>query len=144
MKIGNNTNRTALVTGANSGIGFETAYQLAESGYKKVILLCRTTEKGENARKQLIERGAKDVFDVVAGLPKWNGFYPHIHRLARCVSNPAVDPTAARVVGCRHQRSPVAVAGRQRSKMMTGDFHVDGRVIEIGRRRCCQPGPLGD
>lgn len=57
---------TALVTGANSGIGFETAYQLASSGYDKVILACRTLEKGEIARKLLIERGCKDVFEVLA------------------------------------------------------------------------------
>ena len=57
---------TALVTGANSGIGFETACQLASSGYDKVILACRTLKKGEIARKLLIERGCKDVFEVLA------------------------------------------------------------------------------
>jgi len=57
---------TALVTGANSGIGFETAYQLESAGYSKVILACRTLEKGEAARKLLIERGSKDVFETVA------------------------------------------------------------------------------
>ena len=61
-----NNGKTVLVTGANSGIGFETAYQLAEVGFKKVILGCRTVEKGEAARKQLIERSGKDVFDVIA------------------------------------------------------------------------------
>lgn len=62
----NNVTKTALVTGANSGIGFETAYQLASSGYDKVILACRTLEKGETASKLLIERGCKDVFEVLA------------------------------------------------------------------------------
>ena len=56
----------ALVTGANSGIGFETAYQLASAGYGKVILACRTIEKGEAARKLLVERGSKDVFEALA------------------------------------------------------------------------------
>lgn len=57
---------TALITGANSGIGFETAYQLVAAGYAKVILACRTIEKGEAARAHLIERGSKDVFETLA------------------------------------------------------------------------------
>ena len=57
---------TALVTGANSGIGFETAFQLASAGYGKVILACRSLEKGEVARKLLVERGSKDVFETLA------------------------------------------------------------------------------
>ena len=57
---------TALVTGANSGIGFETVYQLASTGFSKVILACRTLEKGEEARKLLIERGSKDIFETLA------------------------------------------------------------------------------
>ncbi len=60
------TKGIALVTGANSGIGFETAFQLASAGYSKVILGCRSHEKGEVARKLLIERGAKDVFETIA------------------------------------------------------------------------------
>lgn len=66
MDNNENRSKTVLVTGANSGIGFETAHQLAKAGYDKVILGCRTVEKGETARKQLIERGGKDVFDVIA------------------------------------------------------------------------------
>ena len=42
---------TALVTGANSGLGFEAAAQLAEAGYGRVILACRTLEKAETARQ---------------------------------------------------------------------------------------------
>ncbi len=58
--------------------GFETAYQLEAAGYKKVILGCRSLEKGETARKLLIERGSKDVFETIAGIPHTDflyGFY---------------------------------------------------------------------
>lgn len=62
----NNSAKTALVTGANSGIGFETAAVLAEQGFGKVILAVRTQEKGEAAKSKLIERTGKKVFDILA------------------------------------------------------------------------------
>ncbi|OLS23666.1 MAG: hypothetical protein HeimC2_25700 [Candidatus Heimdallarchaeota archaeon LC_2] len=65
-KESNNAKKTALITGANSGIGYETAAVLAEQGYGKVILGVRTNEKGEIARTKLIERTGKQVFDVLA------------------------------------------------------------------------------
>jgi NAD(P)-dependent dehydrogenase (short-subunit alcohol dehydrogenase family) len=58
--------KTALVTGANSGLGFEAEAQLAEAGWGKVILACRSIEKAEAARAQLVERTGKDPFDVLA------------------------------------------------------------------------------
>jgi NAD(P)-dependent dehydrogenase (short-subunit alcohol dehydrogenase family) len=62
----NHSDKTALVTGANSGVGFEAAAQLAEAGWGKVILACRSVEKAEAAKAQLIERTAKDPFEVIA------------------------------------------------------------------------------
>ncbi|MCH8816023.1 MAG: SDR family NAD(P)-dependent oxidoreductase [Chloroflexi bacterium] len=58
--------KTALVTGANSGLGFEAAAQLAEAGWGKVILACRTEAKAEAARVRLVERTGKDSFDLLA------------------------------------------------------------------------------
>ena len=58
--------KTVLITGANSGIGFEAAAQLAEAGWGKVILACRTEEKAEAARRLLVNRIGNDPFSVLA------------------------------------------------------------------------------
>lgn len=53
--------KIALVTGANRGIGFETAKQLSQLGLK-VILTARDHTKGERAAKELTEQGLDVVF----------------------------------------------------------------------------------
>jgi NAD(P)-dependent dehydrogenase (short-subunit alcohol dehydrogenase family) len=50
--IPDQSGRTAVVTGANSGIGFETARALAAKG-ARVVLACRSEEKGRDAEKRL-------------------------------------------------------------------------------------------
>ncbi len=45
-----NASKSALVTGSNSGLGFEAASQFAELGYGRVILATRTLAKAETAR----------------------------------------------------------------------------------------------
>jgi len=46
--------RVALVTGANSGIGYETALALADKG-AKVMMACRSEERGEAALSRLLD-----------------------------------------------------------------------------------------
>jgi len=46
--VGNQTGRTVLVTGANSGIGWDTTRVLAAKG-AKVLLSCRNPQRGEDA-----------------------------------------------------------------------------------------------
>jgi NAD(P)-dependent dehydrogenase (short-subunit alcohol dehydrogenase family) len=44
--------RTAVVTGGNTGVGFETARALADRG-ARVILACRDLERGEQAAREI-------------------------------------------------------------------------------------------
>jgi NAD(P)-dependent dehydrogenase (short-subunit alcohol dehydrogenase family) len=57
--------QTALVTGANSGVGFEAAAQLAEAGYGRVILACRSLAKAEAAKQELAARLGMDPFETL-------------------------------------------------------------------------------
>lgn len=60
------TQPAALVTGATSGLGFEAAAQLAESGWGTVLITGRTKEGADNARVRLVARTGKNVFRAVA------------------------------------------------------------------------------
>lgn len=48
-------NRVAVVTGANSGIGFETSLALVEKGFE-LVMVCRNEQKAQMAQERLLER----------------------------------------------------------------------------------------
>ncbi len=56
--------RIVLVTGANSGLGFDTAQVLLEKG-ATVILGCRTLKKAEHARQQILEKIDCETIDLL-------------------------------------------------------------------------------
>jgi NAD(P)-dependent dehydrogenase (short-subunit alcohol dehydrogenase family) len=56
--------RTCLVTGANSGIGKETARGLARLGHR-VVLACRDAERGEAARRDIGETTGNPAVELM-------------------------------------------------------------------------------
>lgn len=64
QNIPNLTGKVAIVTGANSGIGFETAKALAEKG-AEVVLACRNLDKAKLAEKEIRSMVRKAKVNVI-------------------------------------------------------------------------------
>ncbi len=60
---GDQAGRIAIVTGANTGLGYETASALAGTG-ARVILACRNREKAEAARERILLQHPSARVDV--------------------------------------------------------------------------------
>lgn len=56
--------RTCLITGANSGIGKETALALAEMN-ADLVIVCRNRDKGEDAKKDIVKKTGNDSVDLL-------------------------------------------------------------------------------
>ena len=56
--------KIALVTGANAGLGFETSKHFAKLGYR-VVMACRGLEKGMQAKKAILLKHPNAVIDVL-------------------------------------------------------------------------------
>jgi NAD(P)-dependent dehydrogenase (short-subunit alcohol dehydrogenase family) len=61
---GDMTGKTVIVTGGNSGIGFETAVALSRAG-AKVVITARDAAKGETAAGEIRRRSDNDAAGVV-------------------------------------------------------------------------------
>ena len=60
----NLSGRVAIITGANTGLGFEAAHQLLSLKLSHLILAVRSTDKGEEAASELRERHAGAIVKV--------------------------------------------------------------------------------
>ena len=61
--IPDQSGHTALITGANSGLGLETARTLAQRG-ARVVLACRTLERAEQARQALLRDSLGELISL--------------------------------------------------------------------------------
>lgn len=90
--------RIALVTGANRGMGKETARELARMG-ATVVLVCRSEERGTAAARQIVEStGRSDVTVMQVDLSSLasvrsfaRAFYQRFQRLDVLVNNAAAS-----------------------------------------------------
>ncbi len=61
-------NESILITGANAGLGKETARQLAfKKETKKIILFCRNRARAEAAKNDLEKETGKKIFEIIIG-----------------------------------------------------------------------------
>lgn len=60
-------NKTALITGSNTGLGYHAAFQLLSLGLSHLILAVRSAEKGEAARQRLLKelQGQKGKYPTI-------------------------------------------------------------------------------
>jgi NAD(P)-dependent dehydrogenase (short-subunit alcohol dehydrogenase family) len=102
-EIGDLTGRVALVTGANSGIGYETAFALAEHG-AHVVLACRNEEKARRAFDEMendldrssLELLPLDLADLVSVRRAATRFLAEHARLDLLINNAGVMGTPYR------------------------------------------------
>ncbi|MFP8490057.1 SDR family oxidoreductase [Gracilimonas sp. Q87] len=57
-------NKLVVITGANSGIGYETTKALAQKG-AFLVMVCRNEDKAESARKEIIEETGNSGIEIV-------------------------------------------------------------------------------
>lgn len=113
--------RTVLVTGANSGIGKETAAALAATG-ARVVITARDPAKGEAAREELARRGG-DGAGAVEVLPLDLASFASVRAAARAFLD-------------THDRLDVLVAN-------AGVILAERRVTEDGHETQFQVNHLG-
>eukprot|EP01038_Epipyxis_sp_PR26KG_P005075 gene5075-7081_t len=78
------TNKTAIVTGSNCGIGYATAYQLADQG-AEVILACRNLKSAEEAAQSIIKKtGNKNVEVRELDLNKFESIHNFCLNVKKC------------------------------------------------------------
>ena len=81
--------KTVLVTGANTGLGFEAALKYAILGAAKLLLAVRSIDKGNAAKAKIVQRTGFDA-DAISVFQVDLGNFASVHRFVRDL-NTSVD-----------------------------------------------------
>jgi NAD(P)-dependent dehydrogenase (short-subunit alcohol dehydrogenase family) len=125
--------RTALVTGANDGLGFHVTAALARKG-ARVVMACRSTERAERARHDLLVRQADASLEIVV-LDLGD-----LHAVERCAAAVIGSHGALHVVMCNAgiMAVPFGLTADGLEQQMGvnyyGHFALVGRLMPIIRR----------
>lgn len=95
--------KVAIITGANTGIGRETALGLAERG-ARVIIACRSIDKGKKARDEIITAtGNTDVHFMQLNLASFASIRSFVRSFLEQYSRLDILINNAGVMGVPHQ-----------------------------------------
>jgi NAD(P)-dependent dehydrogenase (short-subunit alcohol dehydrogenase family) len=141
--VGSESNRVAVVTGANAGIGFETALELCRAG-ASVVMGCRNPERALRAQRELLARVPSaraeilplDVSEPASIRDFARAFSDRFGRLDLLVNNAGIVaiPLSRNSAGhelqlATHHLGPFALTGR-----LLPLFRADtgGRIVNVG------------
>ena len=97
--------KTVVITGGNTGIGKETAVDLAKRG-ARVIIGCRNMEKGKAALQEVQERsGSKDVFLMKVDLASLDSVRKFADSILNSESRLDILINNAGVMACDYQKT---------------------------------------
>ncbi|KAF2737771.1 NAD(P)-binding protein [Polyplosphaeria fusca] len=86
--------KTILVTGANTGLGYESALKYAQKGATKLVLGVRTIEKGNAARQSIMQQSSmqeKDIVILLVDLEEWDSVNRFTKNLEQEVGDGGLD-----------------------------------------------------
>jgi NAD(P)-dependent dehydrogenase (short-subunit alcohol dehydrogenase family) len=92
--------KTAIVTGANSGLGKACTQQLAQNGWQ-VVMLCRNAQRGEEARAEIMtSTGNSNISVITADLGSRESIHKFVDEFNRTYSqlNLLVNTAGIRVL----------------------------------------------
>ena len=124
------TGRTAVVTGANSGIGFQTARELAAHG-ADVTLAVRNADKGAEARDRILAEAPAATVRV--GQPRPRGPRLRARLRRRLVAGPPRGPRPAH----QQRRRDGDPAPHDRRRLRDAVRHEPPRATSRSPACCC-------
>jgi NAD(P)-dependent dehydrogenase (short-subunit alcohol dehydrogenase family) len=97
--------KTVLITGTNSGIGFETAKAMADKGYR-IIMLCRNKEKAHQAVETILKVNPNaHLISEFANLESMNETHHIAHKIADEHGSPDILINNAGAYFSKHRKT---------------------------------------